>query len=997
MRHPPAALLFALFTVSGFTGLIYESLWSHYLKLFLGHAAYAQSFVLVIFMGGMALGAGAAARLSARIGNLLSAYALIEGLIGIIALLFHPLYVGAVGVSLDTIIPALGSPAAVQAWKLALCTALLLPQSVLLGMTFPTMSGAVIRRCPADAGGGSASGHHLAMLYFTNSIGAAAGALASAFWLLGRFGLPGTMQLSGVANLALAAAVMWLAREPEARPAAVQPVAAGAPADPMVRLLLAASALTGAASFVYEIAWVRMLALVLGSSFQAFELMLSAFITGLALGGLWIRNRIDRIGHPLRFAGIVQLSMGLAALATLLVYHFTFDWMVELLAMLGRNDRAWPLFNLCSHAIVFAVMLPATFFAGMTLPLFTHALMRRGHGERSIGQVYAANTLGAIAGVLVAVHLLLPQTGLKLSVTAGGLLDMLLGAALLGHASGQWRRRVGAAAAGFAVLVAAAVALGPALDPQRLSSGVFRGGLPHWPGVEVPYYRDGKTASVALRTQGSVASITTNGKPDAAIQLDSSLPPEGDEATMTLIPALPLLMRPGTRIVANIGFGSGLSTEVALAFDIERIDTIEIEPSMVEAARGFAPRVRNAFSDPRSQIQIEDARTFFARQPQRYDLILSEPSNPWVNGVASLFSTEFYREVKRHLAADGLFVQWLHLYEFNDRLLASVLAALGEHFSDYAMFDTVGRADVVIIAAPTGTVPKVGDIPAANARLRQMLARIGIATRRDLELRRIGSKRALAPLFALQRAPANSDFRPVLQLEAPRAFFSRSGAGAVVSLIDAPVPIEEMLSDPEPIFIEHPAAQALPSERVARQNTAWWLHDLMLAKPEQHFPQLEPDARLRLAGLKYGRPLCAEPVDPASIELLQWLAERTLPYLDEQRRRELWIEARWLGCDAAAIPAAVRERLALFRAIAARDARAMLDLGLADVVPSSTRTPAWRRFALLAAMLGAQVTGQSGVARDLWSQHAAVLFEGQRIPPYARYLSDWSRTPIPVQ
>ncbi len=164
-------LLFALFALSGFTGLIYESVWSHYLKLFLGAAAFAQSFVLAAFMGGMALGAWLASRWSARLTNLLAAYGWIEAAIGAAALIFHESFVLLTQLSLDHVIPALGSPGAVEIYKYSLCAALIVPQTALLGMTFPLLSGAVIRRGP------EASGHHLAMLYFTNSIGAAIGAL----------------------------------------------------------------------------------------------------------------------------------------------------------------------------------------------------------------------------------------------------------------------------------------------------------------------------------------------------------------------------------------------------------------------------------------------------------------------------------------------------------------------------------------------------------------------------------------------------------------------------------------------------------------------------------------------------------------------------------------------------------------------------------------------------------------------------------------------------
>ncbi|HMG59731.1 MAG TPA: fused MFS/spermidine synthase, partial [Burkholderiales bacterium] len=352
MHNRSLTLLFALFALSGFTALIYESVWSHYLKLFLGAAAFAQSFVLAAFMGGMALGAWLASRWSSRLANLLAAYGWIEAAIGAAALIFHESFVLLTQFSLDHLIPALGSPGVVEIYKYSLCAVLIVPQTALLGMTFPLLSGAVIRRGP------EASGHHLAMLYFTNSIGAAIGALAAAFLLLGWLGMPGTMRLAGALNLALAAAVFAIARHGEPPALAAAPFGGAALSGRyLVRLFLAGAFITGLASFIYEIVWIRMLSLVLGSSFHAFELMLSAFITGLALGGLWIRRRIDHIADPVRYAGFVQVFMGLAALATVFVYHWSFDWMAWALGVLQHNDNAYPLFNLFSHALAFAVML----------------------------------------------------------------------------------------------------------------------------------------------------------------------------------------------------------------------------------------------------------------------------------------------------------------------------------------------------------------------------------------------------------------------------------------------------------------------------------------------------------------------------------------------------------------------------------------------------------------------------------------------------------------
>src|SRR5436190_9026436 len=300
---------YVLFTASGFAGLIYESIWTQYLKLFLGHAAYAQSLVLVLFMGGMAAGAALCARLSPRMRNPLLAYAAVEAAIGVAALGFHPAFVTLTDWSYDALLPALASPPLALGAKLSVCAVLVIVQCVLLGATFPLMSAALVRAAPAMAG------ESLAMLYFTNSLGGAVGVLASGFVLIAAAGLPGTLRIAGALNLAIALAVALVARSQ--RHASI---AASAPRERSTDLLMAVAFLTGLASFIYEIGWIRMLSLVLGTSTHSFELMLATFIAGLAIGGLAIRRRIDRLSEPLRALALVQVAMGLAALATLPLY-----------------------------------------------------------------------------------------------------------------------------------------------------------------------------------------------------------------------------------------------------------------------------------------------------------------------------------------------------------------------------------------------------------------------------------------------------------------------------------------------------------------------------------------------------------------------------------------------------------------------------------------------------------------------------------------------------
>jgi predicted membrane-bound spermidine synthase len=975
-------LLFALFALSGFTGLIYESVWSHYLRLFLGAAAFAQSFVLAAFMGGMALGAWLASRWSARLPNLLAAYGWIEAAIGVAALIFHESFVLLTQLSLDHVIPALGSPATVEIYKYSLCALLIVPQTVLLGMTFPLLSGAVIRRGP------EASGHHLAMLYFTNSIGAAAGALVAAFLLLGWLGMPGTMRLAGVFNLALAAAVLAIARRGEPAPIAAAPFGGAAlSGNQMVRLFLAGAFVTGLASFIYEIVWIRMLSLVLGSSFHAFELMLSAFITGLALGGLWIRRRIDHIADPVRFAGLVQIFMGLAALATVFVYHWTFDWMAWALGVLQHNENAYPLFNLFSHALAFAVMLPATFLAGMTLPLFTHVLLRGGRGERAIGQVYAANTLGAIAGVLITVHVLVPGAGLKLALVVGALFDMLLGTWLLRYSQAASRRIHALAAVVLGMLAATATARAAILEPERLSSGVFRYGqaLPDF--GRVYFYRDGKTASVAVRSQqGGLVTIITNGKPDAGIRLDPGLPPTPDEYTMSLVAALPLLIKPDAKTFANIGWGSGLTGEVALSHSGPGVlDNIEIEPAMVAGARSFSPRVSRPYSDPRSNVHFEDAKSYFARHGKLYDVIMAEPSNPWVNGVAGLFTTEFYRDTKRYLAPGGLFVQWLQVYEFNDRLLGSILAALGENFADYEIYES-NPGDVLVVAVAEGRVPRPGALPEKETGFMEQLRRLGITHIEEISARSLGTKKQIGPLFSALAPPVNSDFRPFVQLEAPRSRFQGSRAQALLSLATAPLPILEMAGGAPTAYLKEPVPEYVSSLRLRAQSVAVEIARVLVDRSADPLRSAEPVAIPILLVLKRPGALCTDEPSKTALVQLHNAAEITLSYLAPEQRRALWIDRKWLGCTPRS--SEVRDRLEVYAAIAARDARGMVERARALLAGPAKGGDDWGRYLLLTAMLGAHAAGEHEEAQRLWKDYRSALFPGAEIAPYVVYLTN---------
>jgi len=961
--------LLAVFVVSGFTGLIYESIWSHYLKLFLGHAAYAQTLVLAIFMGGMALGSWGVARYSARIRHLLWGYVLVEGLIGMMGVFFHRAFVLATDFSFASVMPALPSGFWIHVYKWTLAALMILPQSVLLGMTFPLISGGLIRRWP------DRPGETLATLYFTNSLGAALGVLVSGFILIGAVGLPGTILTAGLLNVALALLVWSVVRrqtEPAPTPQIAPAPAPFTAADALARWFVIAAFLTGAASFMYEVGWIRMLSLVLGSSTHSFELMLSAFIFGLAFGGLYVRKRIAQISDPAAYIGKVMVVMGVLAALTLPAYNVAFDFMAWCLGTFTRTASGYVAFNVISQSIAALTMIPTTFCAGMTLPLLTQELMRRGTGERAIGAIYSVNTLGAIVGVLLTVHILMPLIGVKGVILAGAGIHMALGLSRL-LAVRRERPRTAAVAAAASISVLALVIFAVNLDPLRMASGVYRTGSARVPlDSTVTYLRDGKTATISLVEGKEGVVIATNGKPDAAVQMGPGKPTV-DESTMMLLAAIPLSMHPNPKRVANIGFGSGLTAHTLLASgQVERLDTIEIEPFIVQAARkGFGPRISNVFQDPRSHIVFEDAKTFFASAREPYDLIVSEPSNPWVSGVATLFSEEFYGRVAQYLRSDGYLVQWIQIYETDLGVIASIIKALAPHFGAYAFYNT-NDSDILIVATRAPALPIPDDRIFQSPQLRAELDRIGIQGIADIRLRKIGDNRTIGPLLQQIKTPPNSDFFPFVDLNAPRLRFMSAHALELTGLTSLPIPFVELFDGGAP---RDPTIEPSANSRLIRDGMVRKALAIRNSALDGSFGNLDAASARSLMLIDAGRDGCNDPgVQNTWRIAVQNISDLTAAYLNPAELEEIWKRITSSPC---------------YRSAAAAEQRRWVDLLWAVS----------RRNAPEVAILGTDLLGRQNSPADLTYlatvTAAAYIQMGQIAPAHHLLQEQWSRIDHP--
>jgi hypothetical protein len=729
--------------------------------------------------------------------------------------------------------------------------------------------------------------------------------------------------------------------------------------------------------------------------------MLAAFILGLAFGGLWIRRRSATLAEPVRYVGYVQVLMGIAALLSVPVFAQSFRWVGWMLEALSRSDNGYVLFELGTAGIALLVMFPAAFFAGMTLPLFTVALLRAGAGERVIGRIYAANTLGAIAGVVLVVHVMIPVIGVKMSVMLAALADIGLGLYLLRAVNPARLTKGVIFATGTAVVVLCASLVLGRVDPRVQASGVFRTGdtMVGDKDTKVPFLKDGKTATVAVyRSENPLEmGIATNGKPDAALSTLQEKP-TGDEVTMVMLGMMPLVAHPAPRDVALIGWGSGLSTHTLLGSPVpQNVDTIEIEHVMYEGAKMFGDRVGRAYEDPRSHLRVDDARTFFSTGARRYDVIVSEPSNPWVNGVAGLFTREFYSFLKGHLKDDGVLVQWLHTYEIDDRLVGTMLAALVEQFPNSELYLT-NNADLLIVARKGKTLP-----PSTSAWEPQVLAaelrRVGRGTPDEVELRRIGSSELVRQFARMSNVVPHSDYFPTVSLQAPKTRFEKKSSQFLQQLVINGMPVLDVLECRKPLGA---AAQVAVTEDSTFSQ--WRNMSLLTAtamRENRVGAELQRLSETSAKEVEYALSLSRnELIDPAVFKV--WtksaaaLASSTIGHLPSEDVADLWTTPTWLSLQARQSPL-VNAVLQAYAAAAVRDpvamranAKVVLDL------PADTVAPEMREQMLVISMLGALGSGDRAVLPAMEKLYGVPGTVSNNLAPIRSFLMAWADSPATV-
>jgi spermidine synthase len=663
--------------------------------------------------------------------------------------------------------------------RLLSCFVLVLVPAVALGATFPVAVRWFAHDTdhPGRAGGA---------LYAANTVGATVGVLTAGFVLIPAIGISGTT-LVGVAasGLSIACAIEVARRSHTLDHRQKSGVQLRTASQPKVRtsperrwLAATVLGLSGLATFIYEIAWVRVLSLVIGPTTYAFAATLAAIVGGIACGstaGAWVAGRARRPA--------LWLAVALAgtAIATSWATSFVGTDLPRLVADQLLRSPYLEGHLLTRHAPrVVALILPTAIGLGVSFPLALEIVGGWGALAGRLGMVYAINTLASLAGSLIAGFALIPLFGLQhtLQVTSG----VLVVAALIVLASAHLPssgRMVGLALATFAVVVLIG---SPSWDRELLASGVYKypADLSQDVDPEIAlkagtllYYRDGAAATVSVKRLAGTRALSIDGKVDASTF--------GDMLTQKALAHLPLLLHPNPREALVIGLGSGVTAASALIHPITQLDVVEISPEVVDASRYFAAENRNALEDPRTRLVLGDGRSHLLLSNRKYDVIVSEPSNPWMAGVAALFTREFFLAARERLAPDGIICQWAHTYDISEADFRSIVATFLSVFPHGTMW-LIGEGDVLLVAS---AVP----LDSRLETLEQTWRRPGVA----VDLREVSAFEPFALLssFAagpheLQRyaagAALQTDDRMALEFSGPRALYAGPGEQIAATL-----------------------------------------------------------------------------------------------------------------------------------------------------------------------------------------------------------------------
>lgn len=761
----------ALFIVSGACGLVYQVVWTRQLVTVFGVTAFAVSTVLVSFMGGMAVGAALLGGLADRVRRPLRMFALLEAGIGAYALVLPFLLRGAEVAhrSLVTVLP--DDFVLRSVLRFALCLLLLLPPTALMGATLPALGRGLLQRT-------GHFGRGLGILYFVNTLGAAAGCWLAGFHLIPAFGLFRTTLLAVAGNAAVATTA-WLlergAKEGRAAPPspAVQVATEGESSCPPWWPLAVACA-SGAIALAFEVVWFRVLVMVFGSTVYSFSAMLTVFLLGLALGSLIFGPLADRVEKPVRLLAVTAFAVAMTALAGSMAVNAMPAVFLEILSTMGIDYGGM---TRTKAVLSLVTLLPPALAFGGTFPVAVRTYRGVAGAGRRIGRVYAWNTAGAIAGSFLTGFVLLPTVGAErtLQIIVAVALALAFGSLVLER--GPLAPRFALPAGLAVVLVAAGLVFAPPWDRRLLGAGVYfeprqhldqRGGsnLDRVVGdYRLVTYTEGFNETIISFQTAKGRFITVNGSPTASDHLE-------DMFSQRMLGHLPMALHPGpVRTACIVGLGAGVTAGSIAVYAPERLVAIELEKGVFTASRFFSVQNHGILEDPHVEIVLDDGRNWLERTEERFDVISSAPNFPSLTGSGALYSREYFALCRRRLARGGVMCQFAPIWRLLPEDVATIVGSFADEFRHVRVFST-GLSLVMLGRQEPFPPVDVAELVARTSRPRVAASLSDIGVRGPMELLSFYQMDEGEVQRLTRGAARNTDDRPRTEFRAPRGVFS---------------------------------------------------------------------------------------------------------------------------------------------------------------------------------------------------------------------------------
>ena len=684
-------IVWLIFILSGASGLIYEVIWMRQLTLIFGSTVFATSTVLTAFMAGLALGSYYFGRkIDESTQSPLRLYALLEAGIGAFCLVW-PLILAALGAVYVLIHRNITSEFyTLSLIRFVLTFGVILIPSTLMGGTLPVLTRFFVKRLEH-------LGTNIGILYALNTFGAVVGTVAAGFFLIEALGVRWTLGIGIAINFAVAAVALALAQKvsgteaDEPHEEAQQTESEDGPYLHERQLVLWAIGISGFCALAYEVLWTRIMVFFLGSTTYAFATMLAAFLFGIALGSMVFSRWVDRMKQPIAVFGSVQLGIGLCALILMPAFEELYGMSQAFQSTFGAS-RFWAFFS------CFLVMCLPTFLMGASFPLVTKIYTGNARQlGRSIGNVYAVNTVGSILGAFCAGFILIPLLGIRPSIVLTVALNTGIGCFLVlrsGRRTETGKSLLQGVGIGMPMLNAglAVILLLTVNQPLFLKSTIFK---TQRPGDTLIDYNEEVDATVTtLKDDEGVYRlyVDTNQAADAS---------RWDSPSHRVIAHLPLLLHPRPKQALVVGFGMGLTSHSITQHGV-RVDAIELSSGVISAAQTHFTHINgNVFENPLFNYRLNDGRNHILMTKTKYDMISTGIIHPLVSaGSSNIYTADFYRLCRRILSEDGIMCQWVPLHRLPESHYKMIVRTFIEVFPHTTLWYKYTPDFVILIGTP---------------------------------------------------------------------------------------------------------------------------------------------------------------------------------------------------------------------------------------------------------------------------------------------------------